>query len=78
MSKAVITWNLTDFEENQDFKRCIKSKDMAMLLWELKHNSYKTCSRKADESGEDDFHIIFEHISGLFEEFNVDIDDLID
>ena len=77
MSKAVITWNLNDFEENQDFKRCIKSKYMAMLLWELKHNSYKACSRKADDSGEDDFHVIFEHINSLFEEFNVNIDDLI-
>ena len=77
MSKAVITWNLNDFEENQDFKRCIKSKDMAMLLWELKHNSYKTCGRKADESGDDDLHTVFEHINSLFEEFNVDIDDLI-
>lgn len=78
MSKAVITWNLNDFEENQDFKRSIKSKDMAMLLWELKHNTYKICSSKADNSEDDDFHIIFEHINALFEEFNVDIYDLID
>lgn len=72
MSKAVITWNLNDFEENQDFKRSMKSKDMAMLLWELKHNSYKTCS----DSGDIDF--IFEHINHLFEQFSIDIDDLID
>ena len=78
MSKAVITWNLNDFEENQDFKRCIKSKDMAMLLWELKHNSYKTCRRKDNDSNDNDFKIIFEHINDLFEQFNVDIDDLID
>jgi len=78
MSKAVITWNLNDFEENQDFKRCIKSKDMAMLLWELKHNSYKTCGRKADESVDGDLHTVFEHINSLFEKFSIDIDDLID
>ena len=78
MSKAVITWNLNDFDENQDFKRCIKSKDMAMLLWELKHNAYKKCSYKIDESGDDELHVIFEHINSLFEEYNVDIDDLID
>jgi len=78
MSKAVITWNLNDFDENQDFKRCIKSNDMARLLWELKHNAYKECSCKVDETDEDDFHVIFEHINNLFEEYNVDIDDLID
>lgn len=72
MSKAVITWNLNDFEENQDFKRSMKSKDMAMLLWELKHNSYRACS----DSGDIDF--IFEHINDLFEQFSIDIDDLID
>jgi len=78
MSKAVITWNLNDFEENQDFKRSMKSKDMAMLLWELKHNSYRTCSSKVDDSEDDDFHVIFEHINNLFEQFSIDIDDLID
>ena len=78
MSKAVIAWNLNDFEENQDFKRSMKSKDMAMLLWELKHNSYKACSSKVDDSDDDDFHIIFEHINDLFEQFSIDIDDLID
>jgi hypothetical protein len=78
MSKAVITWNLNDRDENQDFKRCIKSRDMAMLLWELKHNGYNECERKIDESGGDDLYVIFEHINNLFEEYNVDIDDLID
>lgn len=63
MSKAVITWNLNDFYENQDFKRSMKSKDMAMLLWELKHNSDTE---------------ITELINKLFEQYNVDIDDLID
>jgi len=63
MSKAVITWNLNDFDENQDFKRSMKSKDMALLLWELKHNSDTE---------------ITERINKLFEQYNVDIDDLID
>ena len=78
MSKAVITWNLNDHDENQDFKRFVKSRDMAMLLWELKHNGYKKCSYKIDESGEDDLYVIFEYINSLFEEYNVDINDLID
>jgi len=78
MSKAVITWNLNDFEENQDFKRCIKSNNMARLLWELKHNSYKKCYNMAAESKDSPADYIFEHINELFEEHNVDIDDLID
>jgi hypothetical protein len=78
MSKAVITWNLNDRDENQDFKRCIKSKDMATLLWELKHNGYKNCVKDSDDFGYDDLFTAFEYINKLFEEYNVDIDDLID
>ena len=75
MSKAVITWNLNDFEENQDFKRCVKSEDMAMLLWELKNNSHKVLNIINDD---DTYQAVLEYINELFKEFNVDIDDLID
>ena len=75
MSKAVITWNLNDFEENKDFKRCIKSEDMAMLLWELKNNSHRVLNIINDD---DTYQAVLEYINELFKEFNVDIDDLID
>lgn len=78
MSKAVITWNLKDSDENQDFKRFVKSRDMAMLLWELKHNSYKKCEQLVDQSGDDDLYVVFEYINKLFEDYSIDIDDLID
>ena len=78
MSKAVITWNLSEFDENQDFKRFVMSRDMAMMLWELKHNSYKKCKRLIDKSEENELDVVFEHINSLFEEYGVDIDNLID
>lgn len=78
MSKAVITWNLSEFDENQDFKRFVMSRDMAMMLYELKHNSYKKCQRLIDKSEDDELDVVFEHINSLFEEYGVDIDNLID
>lgn len=78
MSKAVITWNLSEFDENQDFKRFVMSRDMAMMLYELKHNSYKKCQRLIDKSEDDELYVIFEYINSLFEEYNVDINDIID
>ena len=78
MSKAVITWNLSEFDENQDFKRFVMSRDMAMMLWELKHNSYKKCQKLIDKSEEDDIDVVFKYIMSLFEEYGVDIDNLID
>lgn len=78
MSKAVITWNLSDYDENQDFKRFVMSRDMAMMLWELKHNSYKKCKRLIDKSGDDGLEIVFNHINNLFEEYGVDIDNVVD
>ena len=35
MAKATLTYNISDPDDNQDFKRAVKSLDMAMALWDI-------------------------------------------
>jgi hypothetical protein len=35
MAKGILKFNISDPDENQDFKRAVKSFDMAMALWDI-------------------------------------------
>ena len=35
MAKATLTYNILDPDDNQDFKRAVKSLDMALALWDI-------------------------------------------
>jgi len=49
MSKAVISFNLENIEDEQDFKRYVKSKDLALALWDIL-NIRKSLERKFESS----------------------------
>jgi hypothetical protein len=82
MSKAVISFNLENIEDEQDFKRYVKSKDLALALWNIL-NVRKSLERKFESSsiinvdvfdGINDF---AKEISEILDNYNIDIDDLI-
>jgi ABC-type xylose transport system substrate-binding protein len=35
MAKAILKYDISDPDENMDFKRAVKSFDMAMALWDI-------------------------------------------
>ena len=35
MAKAILKYDISDPDENVDFKRAVKSFDMAMALWDI-------------------------------------------
>ena len=35
MAKAILKYDISDPEDSQDFKRAVKSLDMAMALWDI-------------------------------------------
>tara|TARA_R110000868_G_scaffold54268_1_gene169898 strand:- start:19681 stop:19920 length:240 start_codon:yes stop_codon:yes gene_type:complete len=79
MGKAVLTWNLSDRDENQDFKRIIKSADMAMALFEISTNMIKKCKQQIDSDHADDvYNLVSEHIESILQDYHIDIDDLVD
>ncbi len=82
MSKAVISFNLENIEDEQDFKRYVKSKDLALALWDIL-NVRKSLERKFESSsiinvdvfdGVNDF---AKEISEILDNYSINIDDLI-
>ncbi len=79
MGKAVLTWNLSDRDESQDFKRIIKSADMAMALFEISTNMIRKCRQQIDSDHADDvYNLVSEHIESILQDYHIDIDDLVD
>jgi len=78
---AKLTFNRNDFDEELAFKRAVKACDMAGLLWEIRNNLKKNCERiiesKDEEvSGLTALDIVFDELSDLYYEFDVNIDEL--
>jgi len=73
--KAILEFNLTDPDEARSHLRCIKSLDMACVLWELR-NIRKELEWMEDEgelSSEQVMSKIIEH----FDNHNINADELI-
>lgn len=80
MSKAVLKFDLTDFDDRQEFERVIKATDMASVIWEYLRNSRKEIERKF-ESNEgfdsyDGIEACFEKFGEILEKNNINIDEL--
>lgn len=66
--KAKLTFDLNDPDDKMSHLRCIKSTDMALALFEIVYNL-----KRDTEDGED----IFDRISDILAQNNVEIDELI-
>jgi len=85
MREATLKFNLDDPDDEQAHMRCIKSTDMALVIWEFAYNSHKNTERKLEDDIEkgkeidpfDVLDMVFEEFNNLMEEHNVNIDELI-
>lgn len=80
--KAKLEFDLDDFDDRLAHERCVKSLDMALVLWEITNNSRKKVLNSCDESSNfEDFekgvYAVFEQINSLLEEHNVSPDKLV-
>jgi hypothetical protein len=88
--KAELKFDLDDLDDRQAHLRCIKSLDMACVLFEFSANSRKRIEHKFFNSIKDDgihrdndnvfdeiMTIVFEEFNGLMEGNDVNIDKLI-
>ena len=77
---AELHFNLDDAEDSMAHTRCIKATDMALVLWELVHNSKKTLewAMESDTINRyDALDMVYKRIGELLEEHDVNIDKLI-
>jgi hypothetical protein len=59
--------------DEQEAKRLVKSTDMAMFIWELKHNGWREFKHT-----DYDYQKAWNKINEMLDEYNIDIDDLIE
>jgi len=66
--KAILEYDLTEFDDKQAHLRAVKSLDMALCLWAmryLKRDNYET----ADQ--------VFDRLDEIFEEYHILVDELV-
>jgi hypothetical protein len=83
MAIAIIKYDLANADDRMEYDRANKSLDMAIMLWEILHNSKKEFYRNLenDESStEREFELVdkvFARMWEIAEERNINIDSLI-
>jgi hypothetical protein len=80
MSKATLTFDLSDSDDRMEFNRVSKSLDMAMLLWELHMNGYRKFTKYNDRQEgayQEGIEEVFEYIRELLKEHQIDVEQLI-
>ena len=80
MSKATLTFDLTNGDDRMDFERMMKAKDMAMLLWEIDMNGYRKFTKyndRQEEAYQEGIEEVFEYFRALLSHHEIDIEQLI-
>ena len=81
--KAILEFDLNDSEDRMSHMRCVKSTDMAIVLFELTHNLKKRLERRfesqpQDRSEFDGIDETFKEIQNLLYSHGINISELID
>ena len=81
--KAQLQFDLDNPDDVISHKRCIKALDMACILFEIQHNLKKKLTHKFESQPTrytvfDGVDETFELINNLFEEYNVNLEEIIE
>ena len=82
MAKAILKYDISDPDENQDFKRAVKSFNMAMALWDIIQLRKKMENRfEAQDNTNnevfDGIDAMAEGIGDILDKHSIDIDELL-
>ncbi len=80
MSKATLTFDLTDSDDRIEFNRATKALDMAMVLWEIEMNGYRKFTKYNDRQEaayQEGIEEVFEYFRALLSHHEIDIEQLI-
>lgn len=86
MAKAILEFDLNDYDDKMAHKRAVKSTDLALALWEIEMNLRKRLEREleAKEFKNEDVEVYdvidmcMENIINTIRDHNIDIEDLIE
>lgn len=85
MPKAILEFELEDLDDKMAHLRCIKSTDMASALFDIMHNTKKSCKNvvecmldnKETCTPYEAIDVVFERIYEILEDNNIKLDELI-
>jgi len=80
MSTATLTFDLSDFDDRLEFNQITKSRDMAMMLWELDMNGYRKFTKyneRQEGAYQEGIEEVFEYIRNLLQQHQINVEDLI-
>jgi hypothetical protein len=80
VSKATLTFDLSDSNDRVEFNRITKARDMASLLWEIEMNGYRKFTKYNDRQEgayQEGIEEVFEYFRALMTHHEIDIDQLI-
>ena len=82
MAKAILKYDISDPDENVDFKRAVKSFDMAMALWDIVQlrNKIENRFEAQDNTNNDVFDGIdamAEGIGDILDRYHIVVDELL-
>lgn len=80
MAKATLEFDLNEPDDRVAHLRAVKSLDMASFIFQLVSNEQKSIMYQLEHRDMKDWeavHLVFERIGLLLDEYNIDIDELI-
>ncbi len=80
--KADLHFDLSEIDDELALNRSLKATDMALVLFEIQYNLRKKCeweleSLEADSDKWDGLEVVFRKLMELFDEHNINLNDLI-
>ena len=81
MAKAILEFDLNEHDDKMAHLRAIKSLDMAIALWEIKHNTKKGLEWFLEGKELDKYEtleLVYEKIFEILSEHHIDLDELMD
>jgi hypothetical protein len=80
MAKAKLEYDLNDTDDAMAHMRAVKSLDMALVLWEITHNTKKSLEWSMEGKEMDKYdalELVFQKIHEILDEHGIKLDDLI-
>jgi len=80
MSKATLTFDLSDSNDRVEFERMMKALDMASLLWEIEMNGYRKFTKyneRQEGAYQEGIEEVFEYFRALLTHHEIDVEQLI-
>jgi len=78
--KAKLEFDLDDFDDREAHKRCVKSLELCLLLWDLDQELRNRTKNAPDTTTEEEIRVAAEIRTTLFQlmsKYNIDLEELI-